>query len=280
MEYIKFTFDTKKLNLKIPKINIYPIVCTHFGAAQSDIKFIKEHIKRIKDDPAGYYVYLGDLGECVTASSKGSVYQQLLNPQEQQDLGVEVLEPIKGKGLFGIRGNHGHRIYKESGLSWDKNMCFRLGIPYLGVSAFVNLTVNRSSYDLFFHHGSDSGSPLVTKIRAAEKFTQFVDADALFTAHSHVAMELQPAIIQSADNHTRKVRTKLRYQYICGCGYDSRSGYATEKGYSPILPAYISVGFDGRIIEGSAVKTQECKIYRSDGQHELENAKLAKDSDA
>jgi len=100
--------------------------------------------------------------------------------------------------------------------------------------------------------------------------------DAFFTAHSHVAMELQPAVIQSADNHARKIRTKIRHQYICGCGYDSRTGYAAEKGYSPILPAYLGVTFDGRIIEGNAVKNQECQVWRSDGQHELVHDYVAK----
>lgn len=267
--YIYFAFDTKKLKLREPKINIYPLVCMHFGAKECDIKFIKEHIQRIKEDPYGYYVYMGDAGECVTKQSKGDVFAQTHSPQGQQDLATEILAPIQGKGLFGIQGNHGHRIYKETGLDWDQNLCHRLGIPYLGISAFVNLVVNRSSYDLFFHHGASSGSPLVTKIRAAEKFTGFVDADALFTAHSHVCQDLPPSVLFSLDNSHRQINTKLRHQYICGCGYDSRSGYATEKGYSPILPAYLSVTFDGRIIGGKAQMTQECKIWRSDGKHKV-----------
>ena len=127
----------------------------HFGAAQCDMKFIKEHVQRIKDDPSGHWIYLGDGGECVTKQSKGDVYAQLLSPQSQQEIAVEILDPIKNKGLFGIRGNHGNRIYKETGLSFDKNLCHRLNIPYLGVSAFSNFVINRSSYDAFFHHAKD-----------------------------------------------------------------------------------------------------------------------------
>lgn len=275
MEYLKKVFDTKKLGLKQPFINIYPLVCLHFGAAQCDMRFIKEHIRRIKDDPAGYWIYLGDAGECVTKASKGDVYAQLLSPQGQQELAVNILEPIRGRGLFGIRGNHGQRIYRETGLSFDKNLCHRLGIPYLGVSAMMNLVVNRSSYDLFFHHGGDSGTALTAKISRAEKFSNFVNADGLFTAHSHLAADLQPVVLYELDNQAGKIRTKLRRQYICGAGYDSRSGYAEEKGYNPMLPAYLKVQFDGRIIQGTAQKSQDCQIFRSDGQHEITHEYLA-----
>jgi hypothetical protein len=271
MEYIRRAFDTKAMGLEKSLIRLYPIVCLHLGAAQCDIKFIREHIRRIKNDPNGYWIYMGDGGECVTKLSKGGLYEQLLSPQHQQDMLIELLDPIRDKGLFGIRGNHGNRIDKESGLSFDKTLCVGLGIPYMGVSTMLNLVVNRSSYDLFFHHGATSGSALQSKVSRAEVFGKFIDADALFTAHSHVAMELQPSAILSCDNTTKTIRTKLRKQYICGSAYDSRSGYAEEAAYSPILPSYLAVTFDGRIIEGKAIKRQHTTRYESDGQYKLEH---------
>jgi hypothetical protein len=150
-------------------------------------------------------------------------------------------------------------------------LCVRLGMPYMGVSGFLNLVVNRSSYDLFFHHGSDSGTSIQSKVSKADHFTKFVDADAIFTAHSHAAMDLVPATIFSADNGSKDVHTKLRHQYICGSAYDSRSGYAEQKGYPPMLPSYVSVEFDGRIIEGQAVKKQTCRIFRADGSYKAED---------
>lgn len=278
-EYITVKIDTKKQGLKESAVRLYPLVCMHIGASQCDAKFIKEHIQRIKKDPAAIAVYMGDGGECVTKLSKGDIYAQLLSPQQQHDILVEWLDPIKDKLLFGIRGNHGHRVYKETGLSFDKNLCHRLGIPYLGVSAFCNLVVNRSSYDLFFHHGADSGVAIQSKVTKAETFKQFIDADALFTAHSHACMEVNPAALMSCDNGSKKIKTKMRHQYICGCGYDSRTGYAEEKAYPPILPAYLHVEFDGRIIEGAAQKRQEYRIYRSDGQHELRHEYIFRENE-
>ncbi len=276
MEYIHHEFNTKKLGLSQPMIRLYPFVCMHLGAAQCDMKFIKEGVDRLRKDPNGIGVYMGDGGECVTKLSKGDVYAQLCSPQQQHDILVKVLEPVKKKLLFGIRGNHGHRVYKETGLDFDKNLCHRLGIPYMGASAFLNITVNRSSYDCFFHHGTDSGVAMQSKVNKAESFKQFIDADALFTAHSHACIDVPPAALMFCNNGSKRVKTKLRYQYICGCAYDSRSGYAEDKGYPPILPAWLRVTFDGRIIEGQAKRTQKCEIFRSDGQHKLTHEYISK----
>lgn len=274
--YIHFEFNTKKLGLEDSLIRLYPMPCMHLGAAQCDMKFIEQHVRRIKDDPNGRWIYMGDGGECVTKNSKGGIYEQLLSPQLQVEALLDVFEPIRDKGLFGVRGNHGHRVYKETGLSFDHTLCSRLGIPYMGVAAFANMTVNRSSYDMYFHHGSDSGSSLRAKISAAEQFARFIDADAIFTAHSHVAMKLTPAALLGVDNIGQKTRTKMRAQYICGCAYDSRTGYAEDKGYSPLLPAYLSVEFDGRIINGRPIHSQRHEVYESDGQHELSHEYIQK----
>src|SRR5213083_2468773 len=116
MAYINYTFATKKLKMPEPKINLYPLVCLHVGSPQADMKFIREHLKRITEDPHARWVYMGDGGECVTKLSKGDVYGQILSPYQQMEMLDDLLRPIAAKGLFGIRGNHGNRIYKESGL--------------------------------------------------------------------------------------------------------------------------------------------------------------------
>lgn len=275
MSYIRFKFKSEDLG-GCSFLRLYPLACWHVGAPQSDYKFIQEQIERIKKCPASRWIYLGDGGECVTKQSKGSIYEQLLSPQLQMEMLCDLLSPIKNKGLFGNRGNHGHRIYKENGLSFDHNLCARLGIPYMGAATFANFTVNRSTYDGYFHHGTDSGTTLRSKIAKAEAFGHFIDADLIVTAHSHVAIALQPVALMGCDNVGKKQSLKLRHQYICGSAYDSRTGYAEEKGYSPLLPSALYIQLDGRIIAGRAVKAQDHKVFRSDGQHDLTHPYLAK----
>ena len=270
-EYCRFDFQTRKLGLREPVIRLYPIVCMHVGSQQCDEKFIKEYLRRCLEDPNGRLLYLGDGGDCVVEGSKGSLFEQVLNPQQQMDVLVEWFTPLakKDKLLLGIRGNHGHRVFKLTGLEFDKNLCHRLGIPYMGVATFCNLIVNRSSYDLYFHHGADSGTALRAKIAKAENFARYIDADAIFTAHSHIAADLQPAPLLLCDNANASTKVKNRHQYICGSGYDGRTGYGEDRGYPPILPSYIVVEFDGAIVSGHARYRQSCEVIRSDGQHEI-----------
>lgn len=263
--YIRFDFKTKDK----PQINLYPLPCLHVGAPQCDVAFIKEHINRIKEDPYAKWIYMGDGGDCITKISKGHLFTQLYNPTEQQNILVDILSPIKDKGLFALRGNHGNRIYKETGLSFDMTLACRLGLPYLDIEAYCNINVNKSTYDIYCHHGIDSSSVLRTKIQAAEQFMSHIDADIYLTAHSHVAVELPPSSLQTFNNDSRRVVTRYRYLYICGTGYDSRDSYATEKGYKPLLPAYLSVKLDGRLIHGYPQYDVQSTIWRSDGKHEV-----------
>jgi hypothetical protein len=210
---------------------------------------------------------MGDGGECVTKFSKGSVFEQTLSPQSQQDYLVSLLSPIRDKGLFGIRGNHGNRIDKETGLGFDKTLLTALGVPYLGISALVNLVVVRSSYDIYTHHGVDSAVSLQGKVNAAQKHN-FVLADARITGHSHAAMDLQPMVYRATNNHERRIDTLQCAQFIAGAAYDSTvEGYAEEKAYGPMLPGRIVVELSGEIANGYATKRVTGKVVRSPGTY-------------
>jgi len=245
-------------------VTLYPFSCWHRGAEQSDEKFINEMIYRVKHDPTGRWIYMGDGGEVVTKSSKGDVFAQTMSPQEQLNDLVRLLKPIRDKGLFAIRGNHGHRTYKDTGLEFDESLALALGLPYLGISAFWQLRVNRSQYDIYTHHGADSGATLSSKVNAAKKPEAFIHADAIFTGHSHIAMELPPklaAYLDTATHAKNPIRWTETRSYIVGSAYDSRiDSYGEEKLYSPIIPSHIAVTFSGN---QDREKSQSVTIYRA-----------------
>jgi len=254
-----------RVSEKSNELTIYPFVCWHVGAPQARYDFIDEMAQRLKDDPTGRWIYLGDGGECVTKSSKGMIYEQQMNPQEQFNWLVSKLYPIRAKGLFGVKGNHGYRTFKESGLGFDESLMMSLQLPYLGTAAFVRLLLGRASYHLYFHHGLDSSSNFGGKINKAKAFESWVDADAIFSAHSHICCEIPPrymAYLSDGGNGENDIKWKSTYEYICGCAYDSRTGYAEDKGYQPILPGHLSVKFLTKWKGNRVEKTQECRIYR------------------
>ena len=57
----------------------------------------------------------------------------------------------------------------------------------MGVAAFVNLVVNRSSDDLYVHQGIDSGVSATSRARKAAQLGNIVEVEAVLTAHSHFA---------------------------------------------------------------------------------------------
>jgi len=238
----------------------------HVGVEQSDDTFIREHIKRIQDDPDGIAIYMGDAGECTIKSSKGDLYAQKLNPGEQLDYAHKLLAPLGNKLLWGIRGNHGNRIYKDTGLDWDQQLCTKLGIPYLGNCAFMRLVVKDVHYDCYVHHGSGGSINMGGKVNKALKFNPLVEADAVFTAHSHICMRNPTENIARLPPSKAEIEWRKKHSYICGCGYDSRTGYAEERGYPPITAAYLGVTFRGHSnhnVRPDLCKHQDCQIWES-----------------
>lgn len=251
---------------KESKFNLYPFVCWHLGSPQADIAFIKDMISRVDEDPYGKWIYLGDAGECVTRYSKGDIFSQTLSPVQQQNELESLLRPIRNKGLFGVRGNHGNRIYKETGLDFDETLCAKLGIPYLGTAAFWHLKVKDVYFSIYAHHGADSGVNVGTKVNKAKIFENMVDADAILTAHSHVCMDLPPRYMAHLTDRAtvgESIKWTETREYICGSAYDSRTGYAEDKGYPPLLPSHMKIEFSTyKDSNGSRRKQQVATIFR------------------
>lgn len=257
-----------RVETKEAKFNLYPFVCWHLGCSQSDLPFIKDMISKVKEDPYGKWIYMGDAGECVTKSSNGDIFSQTLSPVQQQNELVRLLEPIKNKGLFGVRGNHGNRIYRETGLDFDETLCAKLGVPYLGIAAFWHLKVKDVYFSIYTHHGVSSGASISTKVNKAKVFENSIDADAILTAHSHVCIDLPPRYMAHLGDRTivgDPIKWTETREYICGSAYDSRSGYAEDKGYTPLLPSHMVIEFSTyKNSTGIRRKDQRVTIYRKE----------------
>ncbi len=270
----------KYFNIQIPRgeVHLYPLVCWHVGAKQSATKFIEEVIREIKEDPLAKWIYMGDAGECVTKASKGNIYEQLLNPGDQLRVATEYLKTIANKGLFGIRGNHGNRIDKETGVGWDEILCARVGVPYFGVSALGDIVLFPSKKDavsisLYTHHGSASAIGPAGKMSAGHKAENFILSDLCLTAHTHACGECWPVKHYAyTDPSTKQLRWGTMRSFVCGSAYDSRSGYAEEKMYSPLLPEHLVVKIEAGK-DGVEISHRKLEGFKEQYQSEEEKAK-------
>lgn len=250
------------------ELHLYPLVCWHRGAVQSDTGFIESIVDRIEADPLARWVYMGDAGECVVKSSKGNIFDQTMNPTEQQNDVVRLTQRIRDKGLFGVAGNHGKRTFKETGLDFDETLCAKLGIPYFGTAAYWHLKLRDGSehpaiFTIYTHHGTDSGVSIASKVSKATAFDRTFIADSILTAHSHIALDLPPRYYATLGSvhAANPIRWNATYEYICGSAYDSRDGYAEDNGYPPLLPSHLMITFKST---SHGEKTQFAEIIRKE----------------
>ena len=244
MKYFQYSIPNSQVTL-------YPLVCWHIGAKQSSTAFIEYVIQQVNADPTAFAIYMGDGGECVTKQSKGSIYEQSLSPGDQLRVCAEMLGRMGKKLKFGIRGNHGNRIDKETGVGWDEMLCARVGIPYYGVSAFGDIILRTGSpgkggqlvgVSVYTNHGSSSGISPAGKMSAGHKPSTLVLADVALTAHTHACGECWPVKHWFyTEPASQRLCHHIMRQFVCGSGYDSRSGYAEEKMYPVIMPQHIAV---------------------------------------
>lgn len=230
----------------------------------------------IKADPLAKAIYMGDAGECVIKVSKGNIYEQTLSPGDQLRVAADLLGELKAqdKLLFGIRGNHGNRIDRETGVGWDELLCARIGIPYMGVSCLGDIVLHHTStakvgFSLYCHHGSSGSITPAGKMGASHKPEQLVLADVALTAHHHACGEAWPArhLAYTDPVHTR-LRMKTMRMFVCGSAYDSRDGYAEEKQYPVLLPEHIMVKVKTRSgSEGLEVEIDHTTIRGFDDEY-------------
>jgi len=239
MEFFKKKFDNNFFDL-------YPIGDLHFGSRQCNEKFVRQVVNEVKDNEHAAWVGMGDLMENAIIGSKSDVYMQTLPPKEQMEYIVELLYPIKDKGLFIIPGNHESRTHRLVGLIPEQYIAYQLDIPFKGYSCFANLQVaskNPNTFMCYFHHGSGGGYTKGGKVNAAGKLRLIAPtADAIFSGHTHTTSRMP---VTWYDSGRRKVIKHVGYDYIIGSALEYDGSYAEEKAKPSATVEFIRVRFMG-----------------------------------
>ncbi len=237
MKFFHKKFPTKDFNL-------YPIGDWHLGSQQCRVDFIKKVINQISDDPNGYWVGMGDWMENAIIGSKSDVYTQNLPPKKQMEYAVELLQPIKDKGLFMIAGNHESRTHRLVGLTPEEYIGYQLGVPFKGFSCYAVFQLQSkrpSSFKCYFHHNVGGGYTAGGKINRSSALRQIVPtADATFSGHFHITSRVPYTWY---DAGRKKIITHVGYNYIIGSDLEWSGSYAEEKGKPAATVEHIMVNF-------------------------------------
>lgn len=129
------------------------------------------------------------------AIQNSGVYDSVINAldasaEDMEEEVLDILRPTIGRWLGFLEGHHFH--VHQSGETSDQRFARELGGPFLGHSAYVNLTFQSPrSHDLnpviniWAHHGQGGGALAGSASNRLEKAILGFDADLFLMGHTH-----------------------------------------------------------------------------------------------
>jgi len=247
-------------------IRVTPLGDLHLGNALCDEKLLAETVAEIEADPLHYWGGMGDYGDFIKRGDRRHRESHLARwmhgkddlSAAQVDRIVKVLDPIKDKCLWLVRGNHEDLIHKRYEHDVYAELCRRLGAcaerPLeLGYRGFVRLRMNRrrekhGCYSVVFyvHHGHGGGRLAGSWALKVERLPKAYDADVYLYAHGHRKLTHGSQRLSAASRADRVVAKDL-WQCTTGCFLQSfdkkgeREVYSEEKDYAPLGTGTIEV---------------------------------------
>jgi len=181
-------------------INIYPLCCIHIGSKNAALEKAAALVDKIRSEKNSYALLMGDTVENVIPDTaqkhKGSMYDQIMNPEDQRAYAVKFLSPIKDKIIAFLEGNHSIRSWYAAQFSPERDIAEKLGAPFLGVDGLFRFTVGKQVYKVHATHGhgnTGTSGGVLTKIE--KQMGRMVGADLHIMGHYHTPCAVKKRII-------------------------------------------------------------------------------------
>ena len=173
------------------------------------------------------------------------------SPQDQRDLMIKYLTPIKRKLLAMTTGNHEARIYDVAGVDLSKDIAHELNIPYqaegMGIKIKFGHGNNRMpnapfSYKGYFTHGYGGARTSSAKAIKGERLSYFLSCDFYSMAHDHLSngapiVSLSSDIREHTDPETGYMSSSVkatRAIVVKSAAFLKWGGYGEFKGFPPV----------------------------------------------
>lgn len=167
-----------------------------------DWKRLKETVQFGLDHNA-LYIGMADMIDLESPSNRralqnSGVYDSVVDAldakaEELEEEVLDVLKPTRGRWLGLLEGHHFH--IHQDGTTTDQRLARALDAPFLGTSAYVNLTFEPPSegrthhwkpkVNIWAHHGRGGGKMLSGPINQLEHVIKGWDADLYLVGHHH-----------------------------------------------------------------------------------------------
>ena len=189
-------------------------------------------------------------GDLIDNSNRGSVgagvYEQEIQPQEQADQIIELLQPLtKKKQILGlITGNHEERTYKDTGFDISYYIARSLGVPYMRYSGLFKLKVGGINYTVFATHGASGSKFLSMKMRACEALANVAHSDIYLMGHVH-DLAIWSTNYYYIDIKNKQKKKDRRTFVITGTFQGYEGTYADMKNLIPGKTGAVRLRLDG-----------------------------------
>ena len=190
---------SKTINLPKEGINLYAFGDLHIASIAFEEAKFRKLIKTIKEDENGYWIGMGDFGDCISRQDKRFEQESLreryrnkihILPQLEAEELKTFLSPIKDKCLLFLRGNHEDalRKYYSYDLTWE--LCNYFNFPYGSEDAFLRLTLKNHgksgiNLDIFACHGYGNSRKWGSRLNKLSDLFSSFEAQIYLMAHQH-----------------------------------------------------------------------------------------------
>ena len=219
-------------------IEIYPISDVHLGAAEHMEVEWDSFCSHLLEKPNAYITLGGDLINNSTRNSVANVFEETMRPREQKKRMAEMLEPIKGRILCAVTGNHERRSGKDADDDPTYDIMCKLDLEdiYRENIAFVKIQIGdidgcgktNPTYTLVVTHGAGGGMLTGGSVNRNERFGYVVDGmDCLIVGHTHKPFVTQPSKLL-IDTRNNKVSIRP-FKVVSSTSWLDYGGYAAQK---------------------------------------------------
>lgn len=222
---------------------ILPLGDMHIGDEYCDFHGIQEAIQYIRDNPDCYTILNGDLINNALKTSKSDSYRETMTIENEQDLLIDLLTPIKDKILIMTQGNHEYRTSVLSGIDPLRYVALKLGLidsgRYTDNTYILDIQWGcayghdnrRLHYIVYGTHGSNSGGRTMgATANALESMGGIVaNADLYLHSHTHATINYtKPIVVFNTKNGKAELKNRTFFNtnsFVKYGGYGERGGY-------------------------------------------------------
>lgn len=216
----------------------------HIGDEFCDLDEIKRALKYVEDTPNCYLILNGDLINNALKTSKSDSYRETMTMEEEQDLLVELLTPVKDKILILASGNHEYRTTLLTGINPLRYVAASLGCMNvlcedgytLHLQFGQNMGVKNATnkYNIFGIHGSGGGRRIGSAANNLEDMKRVIpNADLYIHSHTHSTLSWIETVLEITNSGVKE-KQQVFYNTTAFLKY---GGYAERAKMKPSCTA-------------------------------------------